>query len=83
METFYTRVLDWYKEGYRSIANNVLKWDRPKLAPIRRVLKKAGIEYRNSNNSAGASIYVKEEDYQRAMELTKHLPRHWYQEVSE
>ena len=75
--TFYTRVNAWYQKGYCSLVH-AHEADRPLLVPIRKILRDNGIEYHNVT-AAGPSIYVRQEDAERANRLTCHLQVHWYQ----
>jgi len=75
--TFYTRVLDWYKRGYRQLVG-VSEAEGAYLVPIRKILQSNGIEYHNVA-AAGRSIYVRQEDAGRAHLLTCHLQTAWFQ----
>ena len=75
--TFYTRVLDWRKKGYCQLVG-VSDAEGAYLIPIRKILRRNEIEYHNVN-AAGRSIYVRQEDADRAHRLTCHLQTHWYQ----
>jgi hypothetical protein len=48
------------------------------LVPIRKILRRNEIEYHNVN-AAGRSIYVRQEDAERAHLLTCHLQTAWFQ----
>ena len=76
--TFYTRVLDWRKKGYCQLVG-VSDAEGAYLIPIRKILRDNKIEYHNVVNSAGPSIYVRQEDAERAHLLTCHLQTAWFQ----
>lgn len=70
METFYTRVNKWYRDGFRVLAS-CSKWgDGTVLTRARSALRQHGIEYHNVKNSAGRSIYVKQIDLVHARQIT-------------
>ena len=80
--TFYTRVNAWYQKGYRSLVH-AHEADRLLLVPIRKILRDNKIEYHNVVNSAGRSIYVRQEDAERAHLLTCHLQTAWFQKKAD
>lgn len=69
----------WYAKGFRPV---VVNGQKDYMAPIRKALKAAGIEYRVSYQGTGAdrkcSIYVKREDQEQASKACAGLPRDWY-----
>jgi len=80
VRTYADRVCSWYNRGYCALVN-CIKADKNLLPPIRKILRENGIEYHNVSNSAGYSIYIRQEDDKRASDLTARLPKSWYEKM--
>lgn len=82
-ESFYTRVNAWYETGHIALVTGCPDDSKRFWPAVRKALRKAGIEFSNSNSKHSCAIYVLESDRQAAREAIEGLQLHWYDNLED